>query len=85
MAVLDRVREQTKLLEQQIPELMKEHAGEWVLFQDGQVLGFYADESTPYVEGAKRFGLEGGFVIARVEPMTEVPLSAAHLFGLLPT
>lgn len=50
-----------------LPELIKEHRGEWVIFRDGQPAGFYPSAMDAYLTAVRRFGEDGGFAMHRVD------------------
>ena len=65
-----------------LPELLKDHAGKWVVFRDGQVVSVHDDEEAAYRAGREAFGLRGGHVVAPVEEQRTIPLTAAFAYGL---
>ena len=78
----DRVAEQFKLFEAALPALLTTaSAGRWVVFLDG-VQGTFATESEAHSAGLDRFGIDGGFVVARVEHHEPAWLTAAYAFGI---
>lgn len=64
-------------------ELMKEHAGEFVLFDDAAPVGFYPDHATAYEAGLDRFGLDRPFLLAKIEPLSPQPVSLSWEAGVL--
>lgn len=69
--------------EQQVPELLKKHRGEFVLMHNGKVVGFFDTHSAAYADGLRRFGVDATFLVAQViEPRTE-PVSFAWEAGVL--
>ncbi len=69
--------------EAQLDELMREHAGQVVLFKDGNAVGFYPDHSSAYTAGLQRFGLGSVFLVAPVQPIHRHPVSFAWQAGVM--
>ena len=80
--VADKVLQETRRFREVLPGLLATHRGEWVVFKDGEVQAFHADEATAYQDAVKRFGVQGGYVIAPVVESSPTPVTAAVLFGL---
>ncbi|HEY3319868.1 MAG TPA: hypothetical protein VGP72_05255 [Planctomycetota bacterium] len=66
--------EQTRTLEQEqadfeaaLPELLKSHGEEFVVFKDSRAHAFYRDFDSAYAFALKTFGVDAVFLIARVE------------------
>lgn len=80
-----RVLEESRTFRARLPELMKAYEGRWVVFRDGDVKADFDDEEAAYVAAVQRFGVRGGFVIARVaaETCDPVPVSAGRFFSTL--
>ena len=75
-----RVLQETVRFRQALPELLKTHAGKWVVFKDGEVQSVHASEEEAYREGLERFGREGGHVVAQVVEERPAPITAGVLF-----
>ena len=80
MAVAERLLQETLRFREALPELLKKHAGKWVVFRDGQVQGVFEDEEQAYRDGLTKFGREGGHVIAPVIEQRPAPITASALF-----
>lgn len=78
----DAVLEETKRFQEALPELLKTIGGKWVVFKDNQVVSVHDDPDSAYADGLNTFGLDGTFVIARVELEKATPISAGTIFGL---
>ena len=66
-------------------QLLKEHKGEWVLFQDGAFVGAYPDFQAAAAEAVERFGA-GPYLIRQVgAPPIQLPggmvFTPAHVLG----
>ncbi len=80
--VKQKIRDEFHRFRQVLGSLLETHRGQWVVFLDGRVQGFYDDENAAYASAVERFGIDGGFVVAPVsEDLGPVPPSA---FVLLP-
>lgn len=82
MEVAAKVLEETKRFQANLPELMKELEGRWVLYKDGRVTAVFQTEDEAFKAGLETFGLDGGHIVICVEPMDPIPLSAGIMFGL---
>ena len=74
--------EQT-LFEEQLPDLMKTHAGEWVLFHGGEPVGFFQNSASAYDAGIEQFDLDVVFLVARVEERVPRPVSVSWELGVM--
>jgi len=77
------VQEEQNAFEQQLPELLAEHQGQFVLFKEGRPVEFFADHRTAYEAGLNRFGLDEIFLVAPVEPLRRQPISLSLQAGVL--
>ena len=82
MTPAEKVKREMQSFRTALPELLKEHAGQWVVFADGTVVGFYEDEDSAYRAAMQEYGPGGGFVIARVVQEQPQPTSFAAVFGV---
>lgn len=82
MEVATKVLEETKRFQTNLPELMKEFEDSWVLYKDGRVIAAFQTEDEAFRAGLETFGLDGGHIVIRVEPMDPIPLTAGIMFGL---
>ena len=62
-----RILEESRRFRAALPELLKQHAGKWVVFKDGEVRIVTDDEDSAYVWGLEHYGARGGFVVAPVD------------------
>jgi hypothetical protein len=63
--VESRLLEESELFHAQLPELLKEHAGEIALFKDGRLLATFESFELAFDAGVDRFGLEP-FLVERI-------------------
>ncbi len=77
-----RVLEETKRFQANLPVLMRELEGRWVLYKDGRVIDVFQTEDEAFKAGLEKFGLDGAHIVIRVEPMDPVPLTAGIMFGI---
>jgi hypothetical protein len=77
------IEQEQAAFDQQLPELLKVHAGKFVLFKDGQLVGVYATDEAAYAVGIKRFGPDAVFLVARVEKPRLNPVSYAWDAGVM--
>jgi hypothetical protein len=78
----EKVLAETRKFREALPELLKTHSGEWVIFLDGEPKGFHSDEKTAYDAAVAEFGRNAGFVVAPVVETNPTPVTAAVMFGL---
>jgi hypothetical protein len=50
----------------ELPRMLAEHPGEWVLIHGDEVVGFWPDEGPAYDAGAEQFGPEP-FLVDKVQ------------------
>lgn len=76
-----RVLDESKRFRARLPELVPRYDGRWVVFLDGDVKDDFEGEEEAYVAAVRRFGVNGGFVIARVAADASEPIAiSATLF-----
>ena len=51
----------------ELPKMLAEHAGDYVLIHGDQVIGFWPDEDSAWEEGVERFRPGLPFMVRRVE------------------
>ena len=56
----------------QLPALLREHAGKWVLFRDASPIGFFEDCKDALIAGVERFGKRSVFLVAPVAHASEL-------------
>lgn len=66
-----------------LDELMKEHHGQFVVFKNGKVVGFYPDYETAYNAGLAQFGLDRPFLVSEVERRPPQSVSLAWDAGVM--
>jgi hypothetical protein len=54
---LARIAEEIATYRARLPEMLKEHEGEFVLIKGSEIVGFFADDSAAIREGRRRFGV----------------------------
>ena len=60
------VYEETLRFRKALPELLKDHRGQWVVFLHGRPRGFFPNGDEAYLAALDAFGCDGGFVVAPV-------------------
>ena len=55
---------------EELDEMLKNHAGQWVVFHDRKPFEFYTSVAEAYAEAIRRFGPEGGFLLQQVAPLS---------------
>ena len=77
------LQDEQKDFEQQLPELLKEHRGQFVLFQDGKPVDYFPTNEAAYSAGVQKFGTRATFLIAPVAQIGPLPISMAWDFGVM--
>lgn len=65
----------------ELPGLLKQSPGRWVIFRSGKAEKDFATEDEAYSEAVERYGPTGGFIVAQVTKDTP----ALVLFGAAQT
>jgi hypothetical protein len=78
----EKVHEEMQRFRAELPRLLTEMKGKWVVFRDGQVQSVHDTEEAAYSAGLSKFGREGGHVVAQVAEEHPIPLNAGVVFGL---
>lgn len=65
-----------------LPELLGTHRAQWVVFLDGRVRTSHPTEDEALASAIGAFGPDAPFVIAQIEEISPVPLTAGVIFGI---
>jgi len=80
----DRLHADQKAFDKRIPSLIADgHAGEYVVFKDGEIHGFFPDESQAFDSAIARFGVGTPFVIDHVAEKKPSCVSVSWDLGLM--
>ena len=82
MATAEQVREETMKFHAALPGLLEKHRGKWVVFKAGTVSSEHTSDVDAYADAVKKFGADGGFVVAQVTEVRSTPVTAGVLFGI---
>ncbi len=82
-SVYARVYREQEAFNAEVPTLMQTIPGKWVVYRGG-VQGVYDDEDAAYADALARFGVEGGFVLDRVEPRRVITFMGPATPGVVP-
>ena len=82
MTPRERVQAEMGRFRAALPRLLTEMRGKWVVFRDGQVQGVFDSEEAAYIDGLKRYGSDGGHVVAQIVEEVPTPLNAGVVFDL---
>ena len=77
------LEQERRAFEALLPELIKEHVNEFVLFDNGAPVGFYRDHAAAYEAGLDRFGLDRPFLVVKVEELSAQPVSLSWEAGVM--
>jgi hypothetical protein len=78
-----RIREEQAAFEAQLDDLMKEHAGQFVLFKDGAPKDFFQAFEQAYQAGLDRFGVGVPFLVSEVKKRASVVPSISWVTGAM--
>lgn len=82
-------REQTQIereqaaFEAQLPALLSEHAGEYVVFHGEEPVSFFPTYDEAYRAGLAQFGLDEPFLVSQVVERDRAPASVSWFAGVL--
>ncbi len=83
MPDLGALRREQAAFDRQLDELLREHAGEYVVFHGEQVLGFFPNANVAYAEAIERLGPDEQFLMRKVEKPRPPAVSLAWRTGTL--
>ena len=81
MAAPKALKEELAFYEQQKPELLKTHPGQYVLIKGANLIGIFPTQAEAYKEGFRRFG-RASFLVKKVEEKEfaeQIPLLAMQI------
>ncbi len=81
VAAREKVRREWTALMPSMDELLAKHAGKYVLFEGGVIVGIYEQKDAAMDTGRERFGKLGGFVVTRIEDKRPLPITASAMFS----
>jgi hypothetical protein len=81
--IMDALRVEQRAFDEKLPELLKEHKGEFVIFKDGLVVGLFPSYQAAYAEALARFGHEAPFLISEIVERSPLPVSISWNAGVL--
>jgi hypothetical protein len=77
------VEQEQTAFDAQLPEMLRDHAGEFVLFKDGQPVEFFSTYDEAYRGGLARFGVDATFLVSEVKRRTPQSTSLAWEAGVM--
>jgi hypothetical protein len=83
MSKEDRLRREQAAFDRQLPEILPEHQGEFVVFKDEVPQGFYKTYNDAYGAALDRFGLDDVFLISEVLERHPEPVSISWTAGVM--
>ncbi len=78
-----RLRQEQDAFEKLLPELLKEHRGEYAVFRECKPVGFYRSREVAYRAGLASCGLDGVFLVSEVTESESDVVSVVWEFGLM--
>lgn len=77
------LEEERSDFERQLPELLRSHRGEFVLFKDGAPVEFFRASVDAFDAGLGRFGKDAIFLVAEIQKPEPVSISLAWDAGVM--
>ena len=65
-----------------LPELLAKYRGKYAVIRDGKVQGIFGSLEEAYRHALERFGIDGRFIIQRIEEERVEYFSPTHVLGL---
>jgi hypothetical protein len=83
MGRFDLLQAEQEAFDRHLEEMLREHAGEFVLFRKGEPVEFFSDYQTAYKAALERFGLDQVFLISEVKRRAPEPVSLSWVAGAM--
>ena len=83
LARFDLLQAEQTAFDRSLEEMLKEHAGKFVLFKKGEPVGYFSDYQAAYKAGLEKFGLDQVFLVSEVKRRTAEPVSLSWVAGAL--
>jgi hypothetical protein len=79
----DTLQAEQEAFDRQVEEMLKEHAGQFVLFKKGGVVAYFPDYQAAYKAGLEKFGLDQVFLVSEVRRRAAEPVSLSWVAGAM--
>lgn len=66
-----------------LDRLLEAHAGKWVLFHSGEVVGYFESMGEAYAAGVEHFGADEVFLVTQVKAPSPESISIAWDAGVM--
>jgi hypothetical protein len=76
------IEDEKKAFIARLPDMLREHSGEFAVFKGGVPVGFFVDMTQAYQFAIDKYGPEGGFLIREVAPERLEVASLTWHFGV---
>jgi len=80
---LDAIKAEQTAFSSQLEEMMKDHAGQFVLFKDRKPVAFFPSHHDAYRAGLERFGVNDVFLVSQVKVSVPEPPSISFCSGAM--
>jgi hypothetical protein len=77
------IQQEYEAFKKALPSLLPSHRNEFVLQKDGVVVAFFDTYDTAYATGLSKFGLNGAFLVAKIEEVSPSVISYALSGGVM--
>lgn len=77
------IEREQEAFDQQLDEMMKEHEGQFALFQNAAPVGFFPSYDEAYGAGLESFGMDQTFLVSEVKKRSPQTTSVAWESGVM--
>jgi hypothetical protein len=83
LARFDVLQAEQNAFDEQLDEMLRDHAGEFVLFRDRKPVAFFTDYKSAFEAGLERYGLDQVFLVSEVKRRKEESVSISWDTGVM--
>ena len=80
---LEALKREQDAFDRKLDDLLRDHAGEFVVLHNGSLAGFYTDYAADYQGALKQFGLDEAFLVSEVKKRDPEPVSLSWQTGVM--
>lgn len=77
------IQSEQQAFDERLDAMLTDHKGEFVVFHDGEPVGYFPTLEAAYEAALERFGLDEPFLLSRVERIPPTPVSYAWDAGVM--
>jgi hypothetical protein len=80
---ISKIEREQQAFDDQLTTMLRDHAGEFVLFNDGQPVSFFKSYEDAYAAGLAQFGVDQPFLVSEVKRRVAQSTSLAWEAGVM--